>query len=169
MSKLQAIQIDENTTIYVEATENAIAPAVAEAGEETRRGGAKGLGQSVEGQMAQSFRAIESTIKTYTKYTLNAFKDAALAEVQKVSLEFGVNVSGVGGVPYIAAGTVGCNIKVTVECAFPQPQPQVLPQQASVRQSMPQSGQPSVAQAMPQQRMQPMPQRPPQVAPQPIR
>lgn len=161
MSKLQPIQIDENTIIYVEATENMSAPAVVEGSEETRRGGAKGIGQSVEGQMAQSFRAIESTIKTYTKYTLNAFKDAALAEVQKVSLEFGVNVSGVGGVPYIAAGTVGCNIKVTVECVFPKPQPQALPTQA-IGQTVPQPA----AQSMPQVSM-PTTQRP--VASQPLR
>lgn len=123
MSKLQAIQIDENTIIYVEATEDVVAPAVvsAEEPEEVSRTGQKGLGRpNPQAQIAQSFQLIESTIKTYTKHTLNAFKDAALADVQKVTLEFGMNVSGVGGVPYIAAGTVGCNIKVTVECAFPQ-------------------------------------------------
>lgn len=131
MSKLQAIRVDQDTIIYVEATDEVVAPDVIEDGEEMQRGGAKGIsGRCVETQMAQSFKAIESTIKTYTKYTLNAFKDAALADVEKVTLEFGMNVSGAGGVPYIAAGTVGCNIKVTVECAFPrqartQPQAQV--------------------------------------------
>lgn len=133
MSKLQAIQIDDNTVIYVEATEDLIAPPVSEGygeGEgEVRRGGQKGMfGNTPAQQMAQSFQAIESTIKTYTKYTLNAFRDASLAEVKKVSLEFGVNVSGVGGVPYIATGTAGCNIKITVECAFPErPAPQTPP------------------------------------------
>ncbi|BAU43055.1 hypothetical protein O77CONTIG1_02877 [Leptolyngbya sp. O-77] len=50
-----------------------------------------------------------------------------MADVKKVTLEFGVNVSGVGGVPYIATGTAGCNIKIVVECAFPErttPEPQ---------------------------------------------
>lgn len=121
MSQLQPIQMDANTIIYVEATDM-VTPAVAGTEEtgELRRGGQKGgFPTSPATQMAHSFKAIESTIKTYTQYTLNAFRDAALAEVQKVSLEFGVNVSGVGGVPYIASGTVGCNIKVTVECVFP--------------------------------------------------
>jgi hypothetical protein len=122
VSKLQAIQIDPDTIIYIEATEDLAAPLVGggeEEGGEVRRGGQKG-GFSPAQQMAQSFKAIESTIKTYTKYTLNAFRDASLAEVKKVSLEFGVNVSGMGGVPYIATGTAGCNIKITVECAFPE-------------------------------------------------
>jgi Trypsin-co-occurring domain 1 len=129
MSKLQPIQIDADTIIYVEATEDLVAPEVG-SGEiegEVRRGGQKGIG-SPSAQMAQSFKAIESTIKTYTKYTLNAFRDASLAEVKKVSLEFGVNVSGMGGIPYIATGTAGCNIKVTVECAFPdRPAPGSVP------------------------------------------
>jgi Trypsin-co-occurring domain 1 len=137
MSKLQAIQIDPDTIIYVEATDNAVAPLVMPEAEETRRGGAKGAGGSaVESQLAQSMKAIEGTIKTYTKYTLNAFRDAALAEVERVSLEFGVNVSGSGGVPYIAAGTVGCNIKVTVECVFPERQ-QPVPSQAAAQTQQP--------------------------------
>lgn len=126
MSKLQAIQVDADTIIYVEATESVVAPAVEETVEETgevQRGGGKGVGgRPLEAQVAQSIKAMESTIRTYTKYTLNAFKDAALADVEKVTLEFGMNVSGSGGVPYIAAGTMGCNIKVTVECAFPKRQ-----------------------------------------------
>lgn len=132
MSKLQAIQIDADTIIYIEAAEDLAVPNVVGTGEidgEVRRGGQKGGVFNPADQMAQSFKAIESTIKTYTKYTLNAFRDASLAEVKKVSLEFGVNVSGMGGVPYIATGTAGCNIKITVECAFPD---RLMPQMGSI-------------------------------------
>lgn len=134
MSKtLQPVQIDENTVIYIEATEDVAVPTevVTDRGEaeEVQRGGQKGMGDlsrqagnQAAMQAAKSFEQIQTTIQTYTKYTLNAFRDAALADVKKVTLEFGVNVSGVGGVPYIATGTVGCNIKVTVECAFPEKQ-----------------------------------------------
>jgi hypothetical protein len=138
MSKLQAIQVDENTIIYVEATENVVTPEIIEPEAEVQRGGAKGgWGRLPETQMAQSFKAIESTIRTYTKYTLNAFKDAALADVEKVTLEFGMNVSGSGGVPYIAAGTMGCNIKVTVECAFPKRQPPASSMQQATQPAQP--------------------------------
>ncbi|GAB4229325.1 MAG: hypothetical protein Kow00121_58260 [Elainellaceae cyanobacterium] len=117
--KLQAVQIDPDTTIYIEATEGVEVPSVTEEPVEQMRGGQKGWMDTPSTQIAQSFQAIENTIKTYTKYTLNAFRDAALADVEKVTLEFGVNVSGEGGVPYIATGTMGCNIKITVECALP--------------------------------------------------
>jgi hypothetical protein len=144
MSKLQAIQIDENTVIYVEATEDIAAPE--EPTEASGRVGKGVTGRAIDAQMAQSFQAIQSTIRTYTKYTLNAFKDAALADVEKVTLEFGMNVSGSGGVPYIAAGTVGCNIKVTVECAFPkrvaqQPATQQPVQQSATQQPVSQARQ----------------------------
>lgn len=127
MPKLQAIAMDDGTVIFMEAVDTVNVPAVVEEAveEEVQRGGHKGMGDraaKAAGQMAESFTHIQNTIKTYTKYTLNAFRDAALADVKKVTLEFGVNVSGEGGVPYIATGTVGCNIKVTVECAFPERQ-----------------------------------------------
>jgi len=124
MPKLQAVQIDEDTIIYIEAEEDIEVSRGVEEPEEVQRGGGKGWDSSSSvAQMARSFEQIQSTIKVYTKYTLNAFKDAALADVQKVTLEFGVNVGGETGMPYIAKGTVGCNVKITVECAFPQRRP----------------------------------------------
>ncbi|MBE9181559.1 hypothetical protein IQ268_23635 [Oculatella sp. LEGE 06141] len=130
MSKLQPIQIDETTIIYVETTEEpdmsslpALEPAIEP--EQTRT--AKGfLSNGTRPAMIhKSAQTLESTIRYYTTYTLNAFKQVAIAEVKKVNLEFGVNMSGVTGIPYIASGTAGCNVKVTVECVFPDPiQPQ---------------------------------------------
>ena len=43
----------------------------------------------------------------------------AIANVDKVTLEFGVKVAGEGGVPYITKGSSECNLKITVECSFP--------------------------------------------------
>lgn len=121
MHQLQAIQIDEETVIYVEATEGFNPPSSNGYGDgEGDRRQSKGWTGTPAQSALQSFKAIETTIKTYTQYTLNAFRDASMADVKKVSLEFGVNVSGVGGIPYIATGTAGCNIKVTVECCFPE-------------------------------------------------
>ncbi|NEQ22769.1 MAG: hypothetical protein F6K28_27035 [Microcoleus sp. SIO2G3] len=124
MSKLQPIQIDENTVIYIETNESVDAPIVlpstgAETGEVQRGGAKSGVMTRSTQQMVQNFQAIESTIRAYTTYTLRAFRQMAVAEIKAVTLEFGVNVAGIGGIPYIATGTAGCNIKITVECAFP--------------------------------------------------
>jgi hypothetical protein len=51
---------------------------------------------------------------------LSVNQGAALANVDKVTLEFGVNISGSAGIPYISQGEVGSNFKITVECSFPE-------------------------------------------------
>jgi hypothetical protein len=162
MPKLQPIQLEDGSILYVETTDdiqaiegstnggeygNGYPAEPSEAVSRTSKGWSRG---NLNTQMVQSFQAIESTIKTYTQHTLNAFRGAAMADVKKVTLEFGVNVSGIAGVPYIATGTAGCNIKIVVECAFPErtppaPQTQVsqLPREMSPREMPPREMPPS--------------------------
>lgn len=129
MTTLQPIQIDENTIIYVEASEavNAVNAPLQQSEPEEQTRTAKGIGpRSPDRNLMQvGAQNLEATIRYYTIYVLNAFKKTAIAEVKNVTLEFGVNMSGMTGIPYIASGTAGCNVKVTVECAFPEaPVPQ---------------------------------------------
>ncbi len=125
MTKLVKVQLDDGTEIYMEATEDVEAPTAASVGEfydgETSRT-SKGLGgmtsQAAQAHAVQSFKAIESTIRTYTNYTMNAFQNMACANVEKVTLEFGLKVGGEAGVPYVTKGTAESNLKITVECSF---------------------------------------------------
>lgn len=154
MARLQAIEMEDGTVIFVETVEEIEVPEVVEEAieQEVRRGGEKGASQNVAkaaSQVSESFVQIQNTVKTYTKYTLNAFRDAALADVKKVTLEFGVNVSGEGGVPYIATGTVGCNLKITVECGFPERNPPIAPPQPM--QTVPRQPQPNELPPVPRQ------------------
>jgi hypothetical protein len=71
-------------------------------------------------QATQNFRAIEGTIRAYTTYTLNAFRNFALAEVNEVTLKFGISVELITGLPYIAKGTANSNVEITVKCTFPK-------------------------------------------------
>ncbi|MFM7354984.1 MAG: CU044_2847 family protein, partial [Microcystis aeruginosa] len=90
MTRLTPIQIDENTLIYIESTDDVEIPT-----ETSRSGGrvAKG-GVSVPDrqQILQNFQAIEETIRTYTTYTLNAFRNLAIANIEEVTLQFGVEI-----------------------------------------------------------------------------
>jgi len=81
-------------------------------------------------QIAQNFQDIQKTIRAYTLYTLNAFKKVAIANVDKVTLEFGIELGGEAGVPYVTKGTAKSNLKITVECSFPE-QTESKPSQAS--------------------------------------
>lgn len=125
MTQLVPIRLEDGTEIYIEATENVVAPESVDCSQgldqETTRT-SKGIslnGNAAQVQMAQSFRAIEGTIRAYTNHTMNAFRDMACANVERVTLEFGLKVGGEAGVPYVTKGTAESNLKITVECSFP--------------------------------------------------
>ncbi|PZO48035.1 MAG: hypothetical protein DCF15_18315 [Phormidesmis priestleyi] len=126
MAQLISITQEDGSVIYLEATEDVDVPAEADLEEEGTTRQAKGWGGSGSGgssgssatAAAQSFKAIEGTIRTYTNHTLSAFKDMAHANVDKVTLSFGIRVSGEAGVPYVTKGTAESNLSITVECSF---------------------------------------------------
>ena len=70
-------------------------------------------------QVVEQFQAMQGTIRTYTAHTFEAFRRMNSANVDKVTLEFGIKVAGEAGIPYVTKGFAECNLKVTVECSFP--------------------------------------------------
>ena len=128
MTQLVPIQIDADTIIYVEPVDDVQVQSQTSPSpdrELTRADlelGSKGATDKAASKAARkamrSFDAMETTIKTYTQRTLNSFKDLAIAEVDKVKLEFGINLGGEAGVPYVTKGTAQCSLKITVECNF---------------------------------------------------
>ena len=127
MSKIVPIELEDGVKIYIEANDvDAVSPvASAEPPAERRRGGQKGIGTGAAAlatagtaAISQSFQAIEGTIRTYTSHTLRAFKEMATADVEKVTLQFGIQIGGEAGVPYVTKGTAESNLTITVECSF---------------------------------------------------
>lgn len=124
MTKLTPIQLDDNTIIYIEATDDVNVPLViAEepAEEEEEALIDKGISpEAVRKQIVQNFQIIHTTIRAYTLCSLNAFKQLPIPGVNKVTLEFGIELGGEAGIPYVTKGTAKSNLKVTVECSFPK-------------------------------------------------
>ena len=124
MAQLVYIQLEDGSELYMEATEGVEVPPPVpvdtdEGTEQLRT--PKGWDESRSAAVAaQSFKAIESTIRTYTRHSLSAFKDMAYANVDKVTLQFGIRVGGEAGVPYVTKGTAESNLSITVECSFDQ-------------------------------------------------
>lgn len=124
MTQLTALELEDGTIIYLEAKEDVeipLSPApISEETEELTREdlekGEKGLSKE---QVLRNFKLVESTIRAYTYYTLNAFRQVANANINKVTLEFGMKVGAKAGIPYITEGTGESNLKITVECTFP--------------------------------------------------
>ncbi|MEQ8465648.1 CU044_2847 family protein [Coleofasciculus sp. E1-EBD-02] len=124
MPQLIPIQLDDQTIIYIEATEDVDVPDITTDEEEEGEGEDAPVSKNAQvvkdqRQMVQNFRAIQGTIRAYTIYTLSAFKKMAIANVNKVTLEFGIELGGEAGVPYVTKGTAKSNLKITVECSFP--------------------------------------------------
>ena len=88
MPRLQAIQLDENTVIYVEVSEDpdtTVSPLVEPEQMRSTR-------SATPQQMIRNFASLQDTIKSFAVYTLNSFKEISCANVDKVTLEFGVNI-----------------------------------------------------------------------------
>ncbi|MBD0345959.1 MAG: hypothetical protein ICV63_14280 [Coleofasciculus sp. Co-bin14] len=124
MTKLAPIELEDGTVIYIEATEDmdtlSVTAKESSEDEETEESlGEKGMSDDLQKQAIQSFQKIQTTIHAYTVYTLSAFKKVAIANVDKVTLEFGIELGGEAGVPYVTKGTAKSNLKITVECSFP--------------------------------------------------
>jgi len=118
MPQLQAIKLDDETTIYIEVSDDINAPVMPTTDAEKTRG-SRDIQKSTQ-QVIQNFANLQNTIKAFAVYTLNSFKQISNANVDKVTLEFGINIGGEAGIPYVTKGSVGSNLKITVECSFKQ-------------------------------------------------
>lgn len=143
MSQLAPLQLDDGTFIYIEASEDQVEktphlvpvdPFATEISElESRRVGKgwrnsarvlQGAGGLIPKAQRHQFQAVQKTIQGYTRHTLSAlsasnFATSNLTHVERVTLEFGIQLSGAMGVPYITRGAAESNVKVTVQCSFP--------------------------------------------------
>lgn len=113
MPKLVPIQLENGLTLYMEAEEDKESSAV-------KGGQLRGAstGPAVK-TVVQNFEVLEKTLSSFTHYALNAFKQVAGANVDKVTLEFGVTIGGEAGIPYVTKGSAEGNLKVKIECSFP--------------------------------------------------
>jgi hypothetical protein len=126
MANLKPIELEDGTIIYIQAEENIVIPTSAIKPSATNQ--LDFMTETPEDQdrifglekldIKQQGEALQKTIQSYSKHIIKSFKDLALAEITEVTLEFGVNVGGMAGIPYIATGNTDCNIKVTVKCEF---------------------------------------------------
>ncbi len=123
MTQLIPVQLDDGMMLYIEAQDNTDSPTISpELALEQRRTGQKGLPTFKPARIdpAQSMQLMQNTIRTYAYYCMNAFKNCGVANIDEVTLEFGVNLSVDAGVPYIASGKAQSSLKITVKCSYPK-------------------------------------------------
>jgi hypothetical protein len=64
-------------------------------------------------------REARQMIRGYALYALSAFKDFGAAEIEEVTLKFGLKLGGKAGIPYITEGSTESNLEIQVKCKFP--------------------------------------------------
>ncbi|MEI6430350.1 MAG: CU044_2847 family protein [Pseudanabaena sp. ELA607] len=120
MTHLTPIQIDGNTIIYIESNELAEVPVTTSSEKKLVTYG--GTSENTE-KIRANFDRLKSTLTHYTLSTIDAFKKANntdIANIDKVTLKFGIKIAGEAGIPYITKGTAESNLEITVECSFPK-------------------------------------------------
>ena len=118
MSEVQRLLIEEDSKtyeIYVEAKTSPTLPETSPVSE-GKRPGEMGAKEDVLVKMQQA----RQMIRGYTAYALSAFKDFPAAEIEEVTLKFGMKLGGKAGIPYITEGTAESNLEIEVKCTFPK-------------------------------------------------
>lgn len=63
---------------------------------------------------------VHSTIRGYARYAIGAFVNFGLAEVEEISLEFNLKISGKAGLPVLAETSTEGSFKIQVKCRLPE-------------------------------------------------
>lgn len=65
---------------------------------------------------------IHQKIRGYTKLALGAFKNFSEAEVEEVTIKFGIKLGGKTGIPFVTEGSAESNFEFEVKCKLPKTQ-----------------------------------------------
>ncbi len=57
-------------------------------------------------------------IRSYAAYALSAFKNFSAADIEEITLKFGLNIGGKAGIPFITEGTAESNLEIEVKYKF---------------------------------------------------
>lgn len=118
MSQIQRMQIEEGGETYEIYIETKEKPDLSDSNP-TRGGGIRLGEKGINDQVIIKMKEARQTIRGYAAYALSAFKDFKVAQVEEVTLKFGMKIGGKAGIPYITEGTAESNLEIEVKCKFP--------------------------------------------------
>lgn len=116
MSEVQRLLVEEDGETYEIFIESKTNPDVSpelmveDSGRESR---------DIRKDAAVKMQQARQMIRGYAMYALSAFKDFGAAEIEEVTLKFGLKLGGKAGIPYITEGSTESNLEIQVKCKFP--------------------------------------------------
>ncbi|MGK7935450.1 MAG: CU044_2847 family protein [Xenococcaceae cyanobacterium] len=69
--------------------------------------------------VVETMQQAQQLIRNYSEYALNAFKNFTAAELEEVTLKFGIKMGGKKGVPFVTEGSAEGNLEIEIKCKFP--------------------------------------------------
>ncbi|HBB35905.1 MAG TPA: hypothetical protein DDZ80_15115 [Cyanobacteria bacterium UBA8803] len=119
MSEVQRLLVEEDGEtyeIFIESKTTPDMPPEPEDYEDVRRS------RDIRKDTLVKMREARQMIRGYALYALSAFKDFGAAEIEEVTLKFGLKLGGKAGIPYITEGSAESNLEIEVKCKFPPSQ-----------------------------------------------
>ncbi len=129
MSRIAPVTLPNGKVLYMEVDEDVTIdqPPASEGGD----GYVPGLPGEPVGAVSRLRDAARDSVDTLTGVLEGivtaipaAFQHAVGADIEKITLSFGIKIAGEAGLPYLTKGTAEGNIVVTLECRYPSPVPQ---------------------------------------------
>lgn len=117
MAEVQRFQLQEGEEVFDIYIESKTEPVVqSEIGNPDDPGG-MGIADDMRIRMQEA----QKMIRGYTLYVVNSFRDFNAAEIEEVSLKFGLKFSGKMGIPYITECSADSNLEISVKCKLSKP------------------------------------------------
>ena len=69
--------------------------------------------------IVETMQQAQQLIRDYSEYALNAFKNFTTAELEEITLKFGIKMGGKKGIPFVTEGSAEGNLEIEIKCKFP--------------------------------------------------
>ena len=98
-------------TLFIEAAKALDLPDASRAGNDNDEYESMGL-SDVKVQLSE----VHAKLQNYARYAIGAFQNVPFADVEEITLKFGVKVSGSTGIPILTHGSVEGDFHIEIKC-----------------------------------------------------
>jgi Trypsin-co-occurring domain 1 len=114
MSELKRLLIEDNGKILEIYIESPAIPPLSVSTDPGKRPGEKGATDEILLKMSE----IQEKIQAYANFAIGAFQHLGAAEVEEITLKFGIKLGGKTGIVFTEGSAEG-SMEISVKCTFP--------------------------------------------------
>lgn len=99
-------------TLFYEAAEPVDLPEAASSSDDDEYESMGAMTDEVKAKL----KDIHGTLQAYAYYAMGAFRKVAFADVEEITLKFGIKIAGSTGVPILTQSSAEANFQIEVKC-----------------------------------------------------